>query len=121
MSIEFTLQTNEDVLEVKAIGRDDNLDQVKEYGQAVIEEAIKNDCIKVICDETELVYELGTLDVYQSARYISEIAPNIARVAIVCGSHQFDDGKFWETVAVNRGLEVKVFKKVEEARPWITE
>jgi hypothetical protein len=119
MAIKHSIRIEDGILSVQASGKDDNLGQVKAYGTAVMEAAIAADCDRILCDERDLVYSLGTLDTIESAKYISEIVPRIAKVAIVCNPKQVEDGEFWETVAVNRGLEVRVFIDPGDARVWL--
>jgi len=119
MAIKYTLEVKENLLLVKAAGRDGDVSDVIQYGQALIEAAVQAGCTRVLCDERELEYAIGTLDIYKSASMISKTAPHIARVAIVCDPLFLEDGQFWETVAVNRGLMVRMFTEMEEARDWL--
>ncbi|MCX6358565.1 MAG: hypothetical protein NT029_02060 [Armatimonadetes bacterium] len=42
-------------------------------------------------------------------------------MAIVCDPRYADDAHFWETVAVNRGLTVRMFPLEEAARAWLAQ
>jgi len=119
MSIEVVFEVDAPLLRVKAIGKDENLEQVVAYGMQVIEAALSHNCAHILCDETELIYAIGTIDTYESAVLISEAAPSIAKVAIVCNPDFYEDAAFWENVAVNRGLSVRAFKNMAEAEAWI--
>jgi hypothetical protein len=119
MSIKYAIEFRDNILRVKATGKDDNLEDVKKYGIAVLEAALSSSCSKVLCDETELEYSLGISDNFESAKFISEQAPKIGKLAIFCKIEQMEDASFWETVAVNRGLQVKVCKSPEEAEEWL--
>lgn len=119
MAISYTIEADDGLLRVVATGKDDNLRQVKDYGYAVLSAAISMRCPKVLCDERELIYSLGTFDTFESARYISELTPDIAKVAIVCNPEFIKDAGFWETVAINRGLHVRVFKTMADAENWL--
>lgn len=121
MSINYTFSNDEPILRVVASGMDDNLEQVMGYGMAVMAAAIQSGCSRVLCNELELEYKLGTFDTFESARLISENAPSIARVAIVCNAKNIKDALFWETVASNRGLLVRVFRNIPEAEEWLIE
>jgi hypothetical protein len=119
MAIEYSIGNTAGFLKVTAKGKDENLQEVMDYGHAIVDAAVHHGVAKVLCDETELEYALGTMDIFESARYISEIAPKIARIAIACKPEQTYDAGFWETVAVNRGLRVKMFKTVADAEKWL--
>ena len=119
MAIRFSVSVKGDLLTVKAAGVDDSLEDVQGYGKAIVEACHAAGCVRVLCDETDLEYRLGTMDTFESAAFIAEHAPHVARVAIVCGPDQFADASFWETVAVNRGLSVRAFEDVAAAEDWL--
>jgi hypothetical protein len=122
MAIEY--QFAEDGFEtlcVAAWGRDDSMQEVVGYGRAVIGEAIARGCRRVLCDERGLEYAIGTIDIFEAAQTIADHAPKVARVAIVCAPACAEDADFWETVAVNRSLCVRVFLDPAEARSWLME
>lgn len=74
---------------------------------------------KILCEETELEYNLSTLDTFDSVKFISDNTTSIVRVALVCNSNNFPDAQFWESVTFNRGLTVKVFIETEQAEKWL--
>lgn len=119
--IQYTFTQEEDLLIVETSGYDENLDETLQYGQAVIEECNRGGFSQLLCIETQLEYRLGTFDTYELAKAASENAQNIGRAAIVCNAKNIEDARFWETVAVNRGLTVRVFKDVDAARSWLDE
>ena len=121
MSIQYTFKSEKDVLVVETSGFDENVEEVMLYGKSVVEECRKGHFKRLLCNELQLEYRLGTLDTFENAKYISQFAAEIGRAAIVCNEKFFVDARFWETVAVNRGLEVRVFKDMETARQWLAE
>ncbi len=121
MSIQYVLKPESDLLTVKTRGFDENLQEVEQYGLAILEACQEGNYSRVLCDETELEYRLGTLDTYQSAVFLASYAPRLIKAAIVCNEKFVSDAHFWETVAANRGLTVRVFKDVESARHWLHE
>jgi hypothetical protein len=121
MSIAYTFVVRNKTLHVKAAGKDDSLEEVRKYSLAILEAARTAGCTSVLSDETDLVYTLGVMDTFESAKFISEIAPMMCKAAVVCHPAQIDDAAFWETVAVNRGVLVRVFKTAREAEQWLAE
>ncbi len=121
MAIQYTMKLEGEVLLVTASGRDDNEEEVRDYGLAIIQEAIRLGCPRVLCDERDLQYNLDTLSNYEAAKFIAEVAPKVSRVAIVCRPQDTQSGEFWETVAVNRGLTVRMLTDIVEAWRWIGE
>lgn len=119
MSIAYETTVENGMLRVHASGTDDSPDEVMRYGMAIIEQAVAHGVRKVFCDERELGYALDTLETFEAARFIAERAPRIARVAIVCAPRHLKDAMFWETVAVNRGLKVRVDSDYEASLAWV--
>ncbi len=121
MAIAYQMSVDDSTLYIKTSGRDESEEEVKQYGIAIIEMAIAHGIERVLCDERELEYALGTVSNYEAAKFIAEVAPKICRVAIVCHPRDAQSGAFWETVAVNRGLKVRVTSDLDQARAWIEE
>lgn len=119
MAIHYSFEMQSDYLLVKAWGMDEDLEEVKRYGEAVIQAAVQHNCTRVLCDETELVYRLELAETFFSAEHISKLVPSLHRVAIVTQASQLEVGKFWEDVAVNRGLYVRMYTSLDEARKWL--
>lgn len=119
MAISHTISLEGDTLVVVASGFDESLEDAKAYGMAIIQAGLEAGVTRIFCDEVALEYRLGTLDTYLLGKYLAEVAPRLARVAIVCQANQFSDARFWEDVAVNRGLTVRAFTDREKAREWL--
>jgi hypothetical protein len=119
MAIHYNFSTEGNLLVVTASGFDESLEEVQNYSLATIQEAQRGGFTSVLCNEIQLEYRLGTLDTYKAATFVAQQAPKVARVAIVCSEQFMRDAKFWETVAVNRGLEVRVFPDLSAAHSWI--
>jgi len=119
MSIHSTMTVSEDTLLVTASGFDESLDQVQQYGLAIIAACIQSGVTRILCNELDLEYRLGTVDTYQAAEFIAANAPHVGRAAIVCNPKYLADARFWETVATNRGLTVRVFKDTDAASQWL--
>lgn len=121
MAISFEYEVLGDLLRVTATGRDDSLEDVKQYGMKIIEASLQTGCTRILCDETGLEYALGKVDSFEAAKYIAEMVPGLGKAAIVCHPKYASDGEFWGTVAVNRGLEVKMCTDILEAEEWLTD
>lgn len=119
MTIVYHINSNGDLLYVKASGKDDNLDEVMSYNQAVIGAALNNKSKKVLCDERDLIYTISTFDTYNLAEQAATYARYLVRIAIVCSEQSLPDGKFYETVSRNRGLKVLVTSNYDEALSWL--
>jgi hypothetical protein len=119
MSILNTSHTEGDTLFVQASGRDDSLEEVLAYAGRVIDAAVRSGATRILCDETAIEYRLDTMDTFEAGRYISEQAPKVAKIAIVCNPAFIQDAQFFENVTVNRGLTLKVFTDTESAKQWL--
>ncbi len=121
MAISYSILVEGDLLYVEAAGQVENLAEIQGYSLAVIEAARKGGCKFILCDERKLFGSLHTLDAYEAAKFIADQAPNVGRAAVVCGEAALGDRKFWETVAVNRGVSLRAFSDMEVAHAWLYE
>jgi hypothetical protein len=106
-------------MRVVSSGRDDDLAEVEAYSLAILKAALETGANRVLCDERNLEYAISFIDTYKLAEYASGMAAHLARIAIVCNPAYINDGKFYETVASNRGLIVRVTTNMMEAIEWL--
>lgn len=121
MAIEHHIEVDGSLLKVTASGFDENFDQALAYSQAVVEAAKINKSSRILCDERNLDYRISTFDTYELGEFASKYASYIMRIAVVCHPSSLEDGKFYETVSVNRGLRIRVMTDMDEAIAWIGE
>ena len=119
MAIHFEFHPEGNLLGVRAWGFDESLAQVQDYGLAILQACLRHGYTHVLCDETKLEYRLTSLDTYQAAATIAEQATRLVKVAIVCDPRFIQDARFFEDVAVNRGLSVRAFRDLAAARTWV--
>lgn len=119
MAIHYRIETGDDLVYVKSVGYDENLEEVVAYGKAVLEACVSSGCNRLLCDERGLEYRLGTADMYDHAGIMAEQAHALGRAAIVFNSANCEDAAFWENMVVNRGLTVRMFQDIDEACRWL--
>ena len=79
----------------------------------------KHDCHLLLNDLREADLQLSTLDLHEIPKLLSQF-DHIAfckRALVVSGN--MDDYQFFETVSVNRGDNVKIFRSFDEAEQWL--
>ena len=119
MAIHYQTELEGKLLKVATSGEDENLEEVIAYANDIIDRAVKGNCTRVVCDERNLIWKLSTFDTFQLAENTSLKAPRIAKIAIVCNSRYVEEGRFYETVATNRGLVIRVLSDYDEALKWL--
>ncbi len=119
MSIVFSTRIEEGILQVRASGYDESLEDVRHYAAGVLQQCIESGVRFILCDETELEYRLGTFDLYELGKFFSSSVPREIRVAIVCSPEDISDTVFFENVVVNRGHSLKLFRESQEAKQWL--
>jgi hypothetical protein len=119
MAIHFTTTVQDEILFVTASGFDENLAQVQEYGMAIITACLETGVTHILCNEIDLEYRLDIFDTFQAAEFIAANAPHVGRIALVCNPKYLADARFWEDVAVNRGLTARMFKDMDTAILWL--
>lgn len=123
MSIHFETSVEGDLLKARAWGSDDNLEEVKRYGMAIVAACLSGGCNKALLDERQLEYSLSVFEMYDLAEYYSKqvrkLTPKVIKAAIVCDPSFVKDATFWEDCSVNRGLWVRVFSSIDKALLWL--
>ena len=119
MEINFVIKDEDKYLKIISTGLCNNLVQLKEYVLALQEAAVSSGQTRLLVDETHLEYNLSTLDTYTSGCFLAQLSPKPQKIAILCKTSRLNNAKFWETVAVNRGVNVRVFDDRVSARNWI--
>jgi len=119
VAIKYDFSVDGPLLAVRASGFDESLEEVQDYGMAVIGVAVQSRAELILCDERELEYRLGTTETYRAGEYVARMAPRVVRVALVCSQAAYGDGRFWGDVTGNRGMQTRVFTDIDEARAWL--
>jgi hypothetical protein len=95
-------------------------ENVATYLGEVRRECVARNCFRVLIEERLEGPRLGVMDVFDVASEGSARAPaQITAMAYVDVNGGGDLMRFAETVAVNRGLSVRVFSSVSDAREWL--
>jgi hypothetical protein len=119
MSVTFKFFDQDEYLRVISKGICEDLNQLKEYVLAIHNAVLTSGHVRVLVDETRLEYKLSTINSYNSGRFISQLTPKPQRIAVLCKADGWEDARFWETVAVNRGVPVQVFRDHDSAENWL--
>ncbi|MBP1627295.1 MAG: hypothetical protein H6Q00_1770 [Holophagaceae bacterium] len=125
MPITCRFRAEGDLLIVEASGRDDGLEDVHRYGMAILAKAASLRTTRILCDERALDYDLDISATFESARLLAgalaQHVPGCARAALVPSPRYLSEARFWSTVAVHRGLTIRAFAELEDARAWLAE
>ncbi|MBN2280155.1 MAG: hypothetical protein JXQ65_06220 [Candidatus Marinimicrobia bacterium] len=121
MAIQFTTKIEDEIFFVTTLGFDGSLSDVKQYAADLIKAGVKTGLTKALIDERQLIYKLGTVDLYELGEFIAVQAPSFAKIALVPNENKLEDTLFFEDVVINRGLKLKIFRKMEEAKEWLVQ
>lgn len=88
----------------------------KELAQFVKKTGIK----KVIVDQSEGRVDVTISELFEFHSSHNEVLPNQIKIAIIVSKEEIADNmKFAENVAINRGIDIKVFTSVNEGIKWL--
>ncbi len=121
MAYDMEVTPEDDYLHVRVTG-DNTPEDVVAYLDQIRRNCAEQGCPKVLIEENLTGPPMGTVDVYDVVEAASRgVAPAIQHIAFVDTNpgHDFAQMKFAETVAVNRGVNIKVFRDVPSAQAWI--
>lgn len=119
MPIKYVFSVEDELLKVTAHGRDDSFEEVMNYSRTIIEASRQHGCTKILCDERHLQHAITATDTYLLAENASQHASYFSKVAIICHKRSLKEGKFYETVASNRGLKILVTTDPTAALGWL--
>jgi len=119
MASTWKMEAREQVLYVTASGSHENLQEAMSYLQAIVDAAIAGDCTKVLLDEQEMEYHLTLFDAFRMGSKVARYGGNSVRIALVLQPKYLRDGKFFETVASNRGLDILVTIRHSDALAYL--
>ena len=82
-------------------------------------ECVTRGCFRVLIEERLEGPRLRTLDVYQIASMSDRARAIVREIAYVDIHADGDLMKFAETIAVNRGMPIRIFSNVDDAKTWL--
>jgi len=94
-------------------------DAVMRYLEDVQRECVSQDCYRVLIEERLEGARLPTMDVFAIASQGAMNALGIFHAIAYVDEKMGDMADFAETVAVNRGMPVRAFSNVENAKKWL--
>jgi hypothetical protein len=122
MKFSFVAKQTPDYLHATVTGNN-TAENVRRYLAEVIKTCTEQGCTRILIEENLRGPSLGTTDVYALVTEGAQNAPSwLQQVAYVDVNPEHDVGllAFAETVAVNRGVNVRRFATVEEAARWLS-
>ena len=120
MDQDFKITPTEHYLLVEFTGQFE-VDSAKRSVDALVESCIKTKNPKVLFDIRSMTGDLSTLDRYRVGQYGSDTITRTTRFAMLARADQVSPDKFFENIAVNRGLNLKVFTNIDETVAWLKE
>ncbi len=120
MSYEFQIERRAGYLHavVRGVNSKEN---VLRYMEEILRECESSGCSRVLVEERLEGPRLGMMEVFDLATEASRHAlGRLSAVAYVDVHAEGDTMAFAETVAVNRGVPIKIFETVEDARAWLS-
>jgi hypothetical protein len=95
-------------------------ENVARYLEEILRECAARNCRRLLIEERLAGPRLGTMSVFEIAAEGSNHAQgHFNAIAYVDVNAEGDRMEFAETVAVNRGLPVRVFSSVSDAEDWL--
>ena len=121
MAYQLTVEQKTGYLHNRVSGQN-SPETVRSYLQEVFSVCRQRNCPVVLIEEDLRGSGLGILDIHQVASEGSKRTwPTVRRIAYVDTNkeHSLPNMQFAETVAVNLGVNVKLFQTVSEAEDWL--
>jgi len=92
---------------------------IKEYAEKIETTISKHDCNIFLHDMREADLDFSTFEIYNLPWISDESGFKLLWKGAIVASRQVTDYKFFETLANNRGYQVKVFGDPDRAMHWL--
>lgn len=113
------IQDKQDYLLVNFIGAF-SMDAARQTVDMMLETCISEGQSAVVLDCSSMTGKLSIMDRYRVILYGQKLIGKVSRLALVADIKLVLPDRFAETVAQNRGINLKVFTDIEGAVHWIT-
>ncbi len=123
MAHRISIQPKGAYLHVTVTG-DNTPEDIGGYFEEVLEACQQHQCFNILIEENLRGPTIGTFPTYEViTKNISQLLAYDHHLAYVDANpeHDWDNNQFGETVAVNRGISLKVFSNAPEAEEWLLE
>lgn len=119
--MKWTIIPNEDK---KFITVTTNGELQKEDLNGMLADIIKNATIhkimNIIIDHRMATFSISMVDTFERPYHFQESGvPRTVKIALVFTNSEDSEYKFFETIFVNRGFQVKIFDNLADAENWI--
>lgn len=117
---DFCITQREGYMYIEFTGRF-SINAAKSAVDAMVNACIKANCTKALFDCRPMTGDLSTMDRFDIAQYGSSAIERTIKIAMLGRDDQLLPDKFFENVAVNRGLALRLFYDIDEAISWLKE
>lgn len=115
---EYPLGFDNDHIEIQLRGKY-NLHRLRQAIKEVGRRCRELHCRRVLADARAHVGEIDVLDLHQIGEQVSRELPRGSVVAVIVSVSRLEMDRHLETVAVNRGLSLRLFTDTDDARLWL--
>jgi len=125
MSHTITYNPKAQIIETKTQGGI-NLKESEEIISEVLQAIRKHNCFFILSDYRESTLDLSTLEIYDIPKRVSAkttlsgISEHKLKRAIIA-ERESENFRFFETVTLNSGQQIKLFDNSDEAKKWLLE
>jgi hypothetical protein len=121
MPIQYQIENSPEYLLVTTSGTNVDFDEVMSYTQAIVMSAMKYNSKCLLFDGRQLHYTLSLEYIHKIAEYVSFYSSGRIKVALVFDNKHLEYGEFYEAVALNHGLTMRVTDDYKGALEWCKE
>ena len=120
MKLSAELDREENILAIHVRGEYRRPDDGFEAQRFVVDSYSEYGCRRVLLDLTDATVIPGTMPAFETAHPNPDMAAELLKFSFAAVYREItEDERFFENVAVNRGLRIRVFDELEEALEWL--
>jgi hypothetical protein len=118
MTVQFQIEETPDYLVARFKGASTTEEAGRQF-ELLAEKCKSTNKNKLLLDFTDVPADISIVDGYDLGKRTLVFAQYKCKVAAVCKPERHDSQCFLETVAQNRGVELRVFTNAEDAEEWL--
>jgi hypothetical protein len=122
MNVAFDITTEKDHTFIRTEGHISSLEEHIELIVKLYSEVVRLGLKRILVDDSKVRYVNRIWDTFQFGEYLTRLLTgdlHYFTMAVSVNPDSVDIARFFETVCINRGINVRIFDNLDSAKNWL--
>jgi len=121
MTIQYKIDVRSEYLYFAGEGIEGDLEENKQIHEMIVKLCKDQKCGRVLIDDRNVIYTASISSLYELTKYYAtvDLPGQIKHAAVVVNPRYKDTNTFFENAARNRGIDLRIFHRIEDAEAWL--